>query len=99
MAGSPSTPGKVAGRKAGISWLPGKRPVMSRALSPSSRAKAATYTRPATLPAAVDLGGDAGKIGGVGGEAAQRAGYSDDADPGGLQLGDDTSPHRPVRER
>ena len=48
---------------------------------------------------AVDLGGGAGKLGGVGREAAQRAGHGDDADPGGLQLGDDTSPHRPVRER
>ena len=48
---------------------------------------------------AVDLGGGAGKIGGVGREAAQRAGHGDDADPGGLQRGDDTSPHRAVRER
>ena len=44
-------------------------------------------------------GGDAGKIGGVGREAAQRAGHGDDADRGGLQFGDDTGPHRPVRER
>src|SRR5262245_25984349 len=47
----------------------------------------------------VDLGGDAGNVGGVGRQAAQGAGHGDDADPSGLQLGEDASPHRSVRER
>jgi hypothetical protein len=44
----------------------------------------------------VDPARDAGDVGGVGRKPAQRVGQGDDAYSSGLQLGDDSRPHRPV---